>query len=306
MKSCFILFLLLINSFFVTAQDSVTTIILVRHAEKAHDGSKNPTLTKEGVLRSIQLAYMLRADSIAGVFSTNYERTIKTAEPTANFHELPVRKYSPRNHNAFIDNLLMQYRGKKVLVVGHSNTVPNMLHILTGEHFWQIKEYIYNDFFVVTIVNKGEGNLLHLKYGAMSEAPIPFNVDDNNIGVKGYDVVAYFKENKATKGNKYISTTHRGVTYYFSSQKHLELFVKKPEKYLPEYGGWCAYGLSMLATNGKVGKYDIDPKSFKIVDGRLYLFYNEKNYDALEYWNENSDSENLKKADVTWKMLKNQ
>ncbi|MFK7948186.1 MAG: YHS domain-containing (seleno)protein [Saprospiraceae bacterium] len=304
MKSYFILLLLLINSFIVVAQDSVTTIILVRHAEKVQDGTKNPTLTKDGILRSIQLAYMLRADSIAGVFSTNYERTIKTAEPTANFHDLPVLKYSPRNHEVFINNLLMQYRGKKVLVVGHSNTIPNIVQILTGKPQWQIKDYIYNDLFVVTVVNKGEGQLLHLKYGKMSEVPVISNVDSDNIGVKGYDVVAYFKDKKAIEGNKYISTTHKGVTYYFSSQKYLEVFQKNPEKYIPQFGGWCAYGFSMLATNGKTGKYDIDPESFKVIDGKLYLFYKVENYDALEYWNEYSDSKNLKKANTTWKMLK--
>lgn len=306
MKIYFTLFLLLFNSFVVLSQDSVTTIILVRHAEKVENGKRNPTLTKEGVIRTIQLAYMLREDSIAGVFSTNYERTIKTAEPTANFHELPIQKYSPRNHDIFIDNLLDKYRGKKVLVVGHSNTVPTMIQILTGKPHPQINHYIYNDLFIVTIVNKGEGELLHLKYGAMSEIPIMDNIDENNIGVKGYDVVAYFEERKAIEGNKYISTTHQGVTYYFSSQKYLEIFQRNPQKYVPQYGGWCAYGLSMLATNERIGKFDIDPTSFKIIDDKLYLFNREDDYDAIELWNENSDKANVKKADSSWETILNQ
>ncbi len=303
MKSYFILLLLLINSCLVMAQDSVTTIVLVRHAEKVENGTKNPTLTKEGAVRSIQLAYMLRADSIAGVFSTNYERTIKTAEPTANFHELPVKKYSPEDHEAFIDNLLMQYRGKKVLVVGHSNTVPKILEILTGKSFDNIEHYMYNDLFVVTTVNKREGQLLHLKYGQMSEPPVLYNVDEDNIGVQGYDVVAYFKENKAVKGNKYISTTYDGVTYYFSSQKYLEAFVKNPMAYMPQYGGWCAYGFSMLATDGEVGKYEVNPEVFKVVYGSLYLFKSEAD---LKYWNSKSDYKNVKKADINWEKLKKQ
>lgn len=301
MKSYFILLLLFINSVVVVAQDSVTTIVLVRHAEKVADGTPNPTLTKEGVIRSIQLAYMLRADSIAGVFSTNYERTIKTAEPTANFHELPVKKYSPKNHEVFIDNLLMQYRGKKVLVVGHSNTVPKMLEILTGKSFEDIEHYMYNDLFVVTVVNKGEGQLLHLKYGKMSERPVLYNVDDDNIGVQGYDVVAYFKENQAIKGNKYISTTYDGVTYYFSSQKYLEVFTKNPIAYLPQYGGWCAYGVLTSPEKGKVTQNDINPEVFKVVYGSLYLFNSEA---ELEYWNSNSDYKNVKTADSIWKKLK--
>ena len=78
-----------------------------------------------------------------------------------------------------------------------------------------------------------------------------------------------------------------------------------PDKYIPQYGGWCAYGFSMLATNGKIGKYDTNPESFKIINGKLYLFKKEKDYDALTYWNENLDKKNVKKADVTWKLLKN-
>lgn len=311
MKSLHYLFLVITLSFITnlsiaqTQQDSMTTFILVRHAEKVIDGTANPTLTKEGLIRSIQLAYMLRDHSIAAVFSTDYERTLKTAEPTANFHELPVKRYLASNQDFFIDNVMEQYRGKTVLIVGHSNTIPSILNILTGGNYWKIKEYIYNDFFVVNAVRKGEGKLLHLKYGAMSEPPVPYNIDANNIGVQGYDVVSYFLERKAVKGNMYISTTYQGVTYYFSSQKHLTLFTKNPEQYIPQYGGWCAYGMSMLETNGKVGKYSIDPKSFKIVKGKLYLFYDDKDYDGLEFWNENSDTENIKRANVTWKILKN-
>lgn len=291
-------------SFAQTQQDSMTTIILVRHAEKADDGTDNPTLSKEGLLRSIQLAYMLRADSVAAVFSTDYERTIKTAEPTANFHDVPIRKYFASNQELFLNNLLQQYRGKTVLVVGHSNTIPNLLNILTNGNHWKIKDYVYNDFFVVNVIRKGEGKMTHLKYGKMSEAPIPYNVDEHNIGVQGYDVVSYFVEQEAVEGNKYISTTYKGVTYYFSSQKHLKLFIKNSERYIPQYGGWCAYGMSMLEGNYKVGKYPIDPESFKIIQGKLYLFNKSENYDALEFWEENSDLKNIERADVTWEFLK--
>ena len=62
----------------------------------------------------------------------------------------------------------------------------------------------------------------------------------------------------------------------------------------------------MLATNGKIGKYDTNPESFKIINGKLYLFKKEKDYDALTYWNENLDKKNVKKSDVTWELLKNQ
>ncbi len=283
--------------------DSMTTIILVRHAEKAADGTNNPTLSKAGLLRSIQLAYMLREDSIAAVFSTDYERTIKTAEPTANFHDLPVKKYMANNQVAFLENILAQYQGKTVLIVGHSNTVPDMLNWLTDKPYWKIEDYVYNDFFVVNVSQQGDGKVLHLKYGAMSEPPMIYNVDENNVGVQGYDVVAYFLENKAVEGNRYISTTYEGVTYYFSSQKYLTIFTENPQKYAPQYGGWCAYGM-VNGENDQVGKYPINPFSFKIISGQLYLFGKTKTYNGLELWEQENDYKNLKKANMTWEMLK--
>ncbi|NJN77157.1 MAG: histidine phosphatase family protein, partial [Saprospiraceae bacterium] len=187
------------------SKDSITTIILVRHAEKVKDNTANPALTTEGELRAIKLAYMLREESVAAVFSTDYERTLKTAEPTAQFHELKVQKYLPQNQELFLENVLKQYRGKTVLIVGHSNTVPMMLNVLTGENYWKIKDYAYNDLFIVNVVQQGDGKVLHLKYGEMSEPPILANVDDHNIAIQGYDVVSYFEYKKPMKGSVYYS-----------------------------------------------------------------------------------------------------
>ena len=296
MKSYFFLCLLLINSVFVIAQDSVTTVILVRHAEKVQDGSANPDLTKAGELRAIELAYMLRAEAIAGVFSTDYTRTIKTAAPTATFHELPILKYAHKSQDVFADNLLAKYRGQKVLVVGHSNSVPELISILTGKPIDNIEHHVYNDLFVVTLVNKGEGTLLHLKFGEMSVPPLRVNTTQDRVGVQGYDVVAYHKEGKAVKGNKYISTTYEGVTYYFSSQKYLIIFSEQPTAYLPKYGGWCAYGF----VNNENTQHEVNPELFKVIDNELYLF---RNATDLEQWNAQSDKKNIKKATENWKRL---
>src|SRR5215475_4850266 len=86
-----------------------------------------------------------------------------------------------------------------------------------------------------------------------------FNVE-NGVAVSGYDVVAYFKQNKAVKGKKDLAVYDRGVTYYFSSTEDKEEFKKNPAKYEPQYGGWCAYAM------GKKGaKVEIDPETFKII-----------------------------------------
>src|SRR4051812_13498681 len=94
-----------------------------------------------------------------------------------------------------------------------------------------------------------------------------FNLDDG-VAIQGYDAVAYMRQGKAVKGRKEFSLSHQGATYYFSSTADKEEFQKAPEKYEPEYGGWCAY-----AMGSKGEKVSIDPATFKIVNGKLYLFY---------------------------------
>lgn len=109
---------------------------------------------------------------------------------------------------------------------------------------------------------------------------------------------------KAAKGKKEQVVIHDEVNYYFQNGENKEAFQKSPEKYLPAYGGWCSFGVGMEAgVNGyKPGKYPVDPNSFKIIDGTLYLFYNGPEINALEYWNK--DEGKLKKrADELWRKI---
>ncbi|XVJ64837.1 MAG: YHS domain-containing protein [Lacibacter sp.] len=121
-----------------------------------------------------------------------------------------------------------------------------------------------------------------------------FNLE-KGVAVKGYDPVAYFTQNKAVKGKAEFAVIHQGVKYYFSSNDNKEEFKKAPAKYEPQYGGWCAYAM------GETGeKVDFDPETFKILNGKLYLFYNKFFNNTLPKWNK--DEVNLKtKADVNWK-----
>jgi YHS domain-containing protein len=124
-----------------------------------------------------------------------------------------------------------------------------------------------------------------------------FNLE-NKIAIQGYDPVSYFKE-KPSKGKKEISTTVEGVTYNFSSVANRDAFLKKPSSYEPQFGGWCAYA---MGSSGE--KVEIDPETFKILDGKLYLFYNAYFNNTLKSWNK--DEVNLKKkADTNWKKIIN-
>ncbi|WP_299156311.1 YHS domain-containing (seleno)protein [uncultured Tenacibaculum sp.] len=113
----------------------------------------------------------------------------------------------------------------------------------------------------------------------------------------GYDVVAYFS-NKAVKGNKQITTKHDGVSFRFSSQENLNSFKKNPKKYIPQYGGYCAYAI------GKTGeKVNVNPKTFEIRDGKLYLFYNSWGTNTLELWQKEGADELKNNADKNWKQI---
>lgn len=121
------------------------------------------------------------------------------------------------------------------------------------------------------------------------------NLDKKGIAIEGYDPVAYFRQGKAIEGSSSNAVIHQGVTYYFSSVENKEEFKKNPSKYEPEYGGWCAYA---MGKNGE--KVEIDPETFKIVNGKLFLFYNKFFNNTLKTWNK--DEANLHtKADANWK-----
>jgi YHS domain-containing protein len=120
---------------------------------------------------------------------------------------------------------------------------------------------------------------------------------EKKAAIQGYDPVSYFKQNKAVKGKKELIATYEGVIYQFSSLSNKELFVKNASAYEPQYGGWCAYAM------GSAGdKVEINPETFKIIDGKLYLFYNAYFNNTLKSWNK--DETSLKaKADANWKKI---
>lgn len=117
-----------------------------------------------------------------------------------------------------------------------------------------------------------------------------------SIALEGYDPVSYF-DNKPQEGKSEIKFTYKEVTYLFASIANAEKFKANPEKFEPAYGGWCAFAM------GETGeKVKIDPETFKIIEGKLYLFYNFWGNNTLSDWNKNEGV--LKsKADQNWKKI---
>lgn len=133
-----------------------------------------------------------------------------------------------------------------------------------------------------------------LLVSTLSIAGVDTETDANGVILAGHDPVSYFTENAAVKGKPTITAVHNNAIYHFSSKRNRNLFVANPEKYEPQYGGFCAYGAAL----GK--KFDIDGKAFEVVDGKLYV---NKNLDVYETWVEDK-SENINDADEQWPTIK--
>jgi len=116
------------------------------------------------------------------------------------------------------------------------------------------------------------------------------NLTFQGLAIQGYDPVAYFTDAKAVPGDPEITATYDDATYRFASAEHRSAFQADPGKYVPQYGGYCAYGASQ-GYNAP-----IEPEQFTIADGKLYLNYNA---DVRKRWNEDRGSY-ISKADAYW------
>ena len=129
-----------------------------------------------------------------------------------------------------------------------------------------------------------------------------WNSDAHGIVLGGYDVVAYHAQGKAVQGSSKFATRHADGTFHFSSQENLTAFEKQPSRYTPEFGGFCAFGVAV-----NKAKVPVDPATFKIQNGRLLLFFNDryegKKVNTKPMW-EKKPGELYQDATVTWPTLK--
>jgi len=116
------------------------------------------------------------------------------------------------------------------------------------------------------------------------------NLNADGVIIDGYDAVAFFTDNKPVKGDAKFQYTYEDAIYYFASQAHLDLFKNNPETYKPQFGGWCAYAVSL----GRVAPIDVN--IFSIVNNRLVIQHNQR---AVDGWNKDVQG-NLTLADKYW------
>lgn len=116
------------------------------------------------------------------------------------------------------------------------------------------------------------------------------------VAIHGYDPVAYFTDQKPVKGSKSYTATYHGATFYFASVAHRDTFKSDPDRYAPQYGGYCAFG----AAEGH--KAPTEPGAFSVVNDKLYLNYNS---DVMTTWRQDVPGY-VKQADARWSDVKKQ
>lgn len=128
---------------------------------------------------------------------------------------------------------------------------------------------------------------------------VKYNTDDSKIALQGYSPVSYLDLGLAQKGLKEFKSEYDGLNYYFTSKEQKATFEKNPTKYLPQYGGYCAFGVYVGA------KFRVDPNKFLVKDGKYYLFLYDLEVDAQQLWLDANHQELVAKANKNWKTLSN-
>jgi len=148
----------------LAAQQEPVVVYLVRHAERAEDGTNDPPISEEGRARAAELAHLLGSAGVTRMHTTDYQRTRQTGAPLAEALGLSMKSYDPRDLPAFAQSL----RGMpgRHVVLGHSNTTPALVEALGGDPGAPIAEMEYDRLYVVVIPPSGSPTTVLLRFGA--------------------------------------------------------------------------------------------------------------------------------------------
>ncbi len=143
---------------------TTTTVVLVRHAEKTTEPGDDPSLTEAGRARAAELAEMLAEAGITGLYASEYTRTQQTLQPLAETLGLGITVVSASEPDRLVAEILSEHRGGSVVVAGHSNTLPELIHLLSGVEAGTIDEGDYRGIYVLSLPRFGEKRLTRLRY----------------------------------------------------------------------------------------------------------------------------------------------
>jgi 2,3-bisphosphoglycerate-dependent phosphoglycerate mutase len=156
--------------YYATFARPVTTVILIRHAEKIIDPN-NPDvdLSPAGQTRAQELVRMFGDAGINAIYATQYKRTQQTVKPLAGKLGLPVSVNDSKKTPDLIKQLLSDHRGQTILIAGHNNSVPEIITALGGPTYPTIPDTEYDNLFIVTVYRTGKAKVVKMKYGAPTQ-----------------------------------------------------------------------------------------------------------------------------------------
>lgn len=156
-------------AYFTTFSRPVTTIILVRHAEKKIEpNNPDPDLAPEGAQRANEIARMFGDAGINTIYATQYKRTQQTVKPLADRIGVPVTQLDASQNDELVKRIQTTHRGQTIFIAGHNNTIPATVSALSGESYPTIPESEYDNLYIVTIYRFGKAKVVKLKYGSVS------------------------------------------------------------------------------------------------------------------------------------------
>jgi broad specificity phosphatase PhoE len=165
-----ILVAVIVLVYFSTFRRQVTTVILIRHAEKVIDPNNNDVdLSPAGQQRAQQLVRMFADSGINAIYATQYKRTQETVKPLADKLGLPVTIVDSKGTADLLTQIKSKYSGQTIFIAGHNSTVPEIIHALGGPQYPTIPESEYDNLFVVTVYSTGKAQVVKMRYGAASQ-----------------------------------------------------------------------------------------------------------------------------------------
>jgi broad specificity phosphatase PhoE len=168
-----ILAAVLVFAYYATFRRPMTTVILVRHAEKIIDpNNADVDLSAEGQARAQELLRMFGDSGINAIYATQYRRTQETVKPLADRLGLPINQVNAKNTSDLLAQIRSQHSGQTIFIAGHNNTVPEIIAALGGPQYPIIPESEYDNLFIVTVYRTGKAKVVRMKYGKPSEAGI--------------------------------------------------------------------------------------------------------------------------------------
>ena len=159
----------IVFGYFTTFSRPVTTVILVRHAEKnIEPDNPDPDISPAGQLRAQEIARMLAGSGINGIYATQFKRTQQTVAPLAGRLSIPVTAVDAKQSGEVARRISSDHRGQTIFIAGHNNTVPELVNMLSGENVPLIPESEFDNMFIVTIYRFGKAKVVKIKYGEAS------------------------------------------------------------------------------------------------------------------------------------------